>query len=358
MTLNSPYLWKPGETYKPLVEEMRITHDGRSEAVTRALSDFGIEESFERGANRFGEHYKYDIGSSAVSRVTKNIACEAQKHVENKLREAGSGYGGPSDELSDVDKMLVELDGCEIRTVQSETKENSTETSPVRDLPKKEKTVKWRDVRMGFARPLESVSKVYVGKMDSYPEVVGQLFNASVLAGLTPDTIVIGVADGGIGLMEELGSQFENMQFILDKQHLKDHFYETAEELGIGRKERTKWVKPRVDAIAAGELDDVTEELESLYGETGNPRVKRLIGYLNRFRDALSYDEYKEQGYPVGSGEVESAHKSVPQQRLKIPGASWHPTSIDPMLSLRILRANGWWEDFWSQRSDAILRAA
>ncbi|MCP4217772.1 MAG: hypothetical protein GY765_24235, partial [bacterium] len=188
--MNSPYLWKPGETYKPLFEEMGITHDGRSEAVNRALSDFGIEESFERGAGRFREHYKYDIGGSAVNRVTKTIAGESQKHVENKLREAGSGYGETADGLSGADNMLVESDGCEIRTAQLKTKVNSTETSPTRNLPKKEKTVNWRDVRMGFARPLESVSKVFVGKMDSYPEVVGQLFNAAVLAGLTPDTDV------------------------------------------------------------------------------------------------------------------------------------------------------------------------
>jgi hypothetical protein len=50
---------------------MRITHQGRSEVVNRALSDFGIEESFEKAAMRFREHYHYDIGSSAVARATK-----------------------------------------------------------------------------------------------------------------------------------------------------------------------------------------------------------------------------------------------------------------------------------------------
>ncbi len=113
-----------------------------------------------------------------------------------------------------------------------------------------------------------------------------------------------------------------------------------------------------MEAIASGELDNVMKEMESLYRETGNHRVKRLIGYPYRFSKALDYDEFKEKGYPVGSGEVESAHKSIPQQRLKIPGASWHPESINPMLSLRILRANGWWEDFWNERTNGILRAA
>ena len=78
---------------------------------------------------------------------------------------------------------------------------------------------------------------------------------------------------------------------------------------------------------------------------------------IKRFYDALDYDNFKSMGYPIGSGEIESAHKSIPQKRLKIPGASWHADSIDPMLALRILRADDWWEDFWNQRTERLLAA-
>jgi len=30
--------------------------------------------------------------------------------------------------------------------------------------------------------------------------------------------------------------------------------------------------------------------------------------------------EFKEKGFPIGSGEIESADQSIPQKRLKIPG--------------------------------------
>jgi hypothetical protein len=36
---------------------------------------------------------------------------------------------------------------------------------------------------------------------------------------------------------------------------------------------------------------------------------------------------------------------------MKIPGATWHPNTVNSMLALRIIRANGWWEDFWMQQS-------
>lgn len=354
LELNSPYLWLQGVCSKPLIDEMKITHQGRSEAVNRALSDFGIEDSFARAAARFIEHYHYDIGSSAAARSTKKTAQQAMAYVENKLSNPKPEQ---EQEKRSIDKMLVELDGCEIRTARLESIENSTETTPVYNNPKKNKQIKWRDVRLGFARSLDSPSKIFVGKMDSYPEVISQLYNAAVLTGMTPETEIIGVADGGIGLSEELKRQFPTMQFILDKSHLKDHFYETAEEMGISKKDRARWVKPRIRAISKGYVGEIMEELTEEYEKKPNKRLKRLIGYIERFYDALNYNSFKGKGYPIGSGEIESAHKSIPQKRLKIPGASWHADSIDPLLSLRILRADDWWDDFWNQRTEKLMAA-
>ena len=174
---------------------------------------------------------------------------------------------------------------------------------------------------------------------------------------MTSETEVIGVTDGANGLSEELKRQFPNMQFILGKSHLRDHFYDTAEKMDICKEERAKWVEPKIKEISNGEVDRIKEELALEYDQNPSDRLRRLIGYLSRFIDALDYDSFKEKGYPIGSGEIESAHKSVPQKRLKIPGATWNPDSIDPMLALRILRADDWWEDFWTQRAEKYLAA-
>jgi hypothetical protein len=337
---------------KPLYDDMKIYDNSRSETVIRALSDFGIEESFANAAARFEEHYHYKIGPSAVVRSTKATAQKAIEFLEDKFSDVE-----PVQEDVAVEKILVELDGCEIRTAILSNVEGSTEITPVYNNPKKTKTIKWRDVRLSFARPLDSESKLFAGKMDSYPNVVSQLHSAAVLSGMTPKTQVIGIADGGIGLSEELKKQFPTMQFILDKSHLRDHLYDTAQELGIKEKKRPAWVNLRLKDISAGKIDTVLKELVDENEKNPNERRSRLIGYINRFYESLNYEELRSKGYPIGSGEIESAHKSIPQKRLKIPGASWSPSSINPMLSLRILRANGWWEEFWNNRMEELLSA-
>ena len=295
--ISSPYLWLPGiDSSKPLIDEMKICHCGRSEAVNRALSDFGIEESFASAAARFKEHYHYEIGQSAAARSTKKTALQAMDYIENRLSDYDQLQGNTS-----IEKMLVELDGCEIRTAHFSPLEDSTETTPVYNNPKKAKIIKWRDVRLGFVRPLDSKSKTFVGKMDSYRDVINQMHSAAVLTGMTPETKIIGVADGGIGLSEELKRQFPSMQFILDKSHLKDHLYETAEALGINQKDRRGWVEPRVREISDGNVEVVLKQLEEENDKNPNKRLKRLIGYIKRFCDALDH------AYPISTGSSDSA---------------------------------------------------
>ncbi|WP_300464334.1 hypothetical protein, partial [Desulfobacula sp.] len=46
-----------------------------------------------------------------------------------------------------------------------------------------------------------------------------------------------------------------------------------------------------------------------------------------RARISGSIPAIKKTTYPIGSGEIESAHKSIPQKKLKISGASLNSKS-------------------------------
>jgi hypothetical protein len=96
------------------------------------------------------------------------------------------------------------------------------------------------------------------------------------------------------------------------------------------------------------------KSLEADYARTEVDSVRKLVGYVDRFKNCLSYGEYKDKGYPIGSGEIESSHRYITQKRLKIAGACWLKENINPMLALRILKANDWWDEFWMGRVEAL----
>jgi len=349
--IESPYLWRHGEGRRPVKERLKVSHATRTPAVQRALTDFGAEESFAQAASRFAEHYGFHIGASNLGRAVAGVAREAEQYVAEKLAAAEAAYEQPLAVRRGVAELLVELDGCEIRTVQCENLRDAA----TQQLSQRVRELEWREVRVGLAGRLGRATRTFVARLGSYAEVGTALFRAAILEGLSPQTKVIGVADGGQGLREELAVHFPTLQFILDKAHLVSHLYETAEALQYAGSKREQWVRKKVASISAGGVRKVLSELRRTAQRCD--RAGRLHGYLERFQDAVCYDHFQAAGYPIGSGEVESAHRYIPQKRLKIAGASWKPETVNQMLALRVLRANGWWTEFWQQRQEKFLAA-
>lgn len=346
LSVLSPYVrdWRTKRSARPL-SELGLRHGTRTPAVERALTDFGAEESFGQAAKRFEEHYGFGVGRTTVLRVVEGHAERAQTFVHERLKEAQKQYDEPLVTRPGVDRMLVELDGCEIRTgtlVAAQTEEKT----PVRKLPKRVRDTAWVDVRVALARPVDELEPTYVARYDKYEGVVEELFGAACERGLSSRTQVFAPSDGGHGLREALDAQFVGLRFILDRPHLCSHLYETADAIGLTDRTREQWVAHKVVLLDTGQVDDALAELRAHKGR-GKKRVGRLLKYLTRFHDALGHDEIRAAGLPIGSGEVESAHRTVPQKRLKLPGAWWRPDNLNKMLGLRVLRANGWWNAYW-----------
>lgn len=349
--VDSPYMYNKlsGESSRPVKSRLGLTGAGKTAALERALTDFGAEESFEMAARRVEEHYGMEVGRTSILRVVERRAREAEEFIDDRLAEARQAFDLPLAERPGANRMLVELDGCMIRTGTLTDRDDGS-TTPVRGLPTRKREDNWREVRVGFAREPERVVRTFVAAMDTYEEVASDLFSAAVERGLSERTQVFAVSDGGHGLREELDRQFSGLQFVLDRPHLKQHLFESAAAAGAHRTRQHAWVESALVLIDHGEVAGVIEVAKS-YAADGVDRMRRLAGYLERFSDALDYSGAKAAGVPIGSGEVESAHRYIPQKRLKIPGACWHPDSINPMLALRVLRANGWWESFWETRT-------
>lgn len=349
------------EGRRPLKKVFGVVGDGYSDAVERALTDFGIEKSFGRAAEQFEEHYGWEVGRTTILRKTEQLGEEAETFLEERFGQGEARYNQPNAKAPKAERMITSLDGCMLRTGKlmsarqaALAAENDDEREYYEELPA-DKTVrleKWKEVRTGLARRPGQVDPVFVCRRGDYETICRQLFGAAGLQKLGFDTEVVGLVDGAFGLREAMELSFANLQIILDPSHLKHHFYETAEALGLGDEAAKRWVDDYFNKLADGHALKVVAELESECGEqpedsAGFERLERLIGYLTRFVHCVHYREYKDDDWPIGSGEAEAAHRYIPQERLKISGACWREETLNPMLALRVVRANGWWDEFW-----------
>ena len=75
--------------------------------------------------------------------------------------------------------------------------------------------------------------------------------------------------------------------------------------------------------------------------------LDRAIFYIQSRLEMMDYPHFRQRGYPIGYGSVESSHKGVVQARLKLAGIRWAPSQVDPVLALRNLICNHRWADTW-----------
>jgi hypothetical protein len=69
----------------------------------------------------------------------------------------------------------------------------------------------------------------------------------------------------------------------------------------------------------------------------------------------MQYPLFQAQGWPIGSGMVESGNKLVVQARLKGAGMHWAEEHVNPMLALRNILCSGRWKEDWP-KLEARLR--
>ena len=144
----------------------------------------------------------------------------------------------------------------------------------------------------------------------------------------------------------------------LEGSYLVD-YYHTCEYLAKAAKDCVKngdnkvqkaWGDAQKKRLKAGEIEAIMAELEpwrnGKKGKESNPS-EDCHRYLRNRSGQFDYMGAKAANLPIGSGEIESANSAVVQERLKIPGAWWKTDNASYMLSLREMRANDEWDEYW-----------
>jgi hypothetical protein len=227
------------------------------------------------------------------------------------------------------------------------------ETTPVRGLPKRRKQCRWEEVKVGLVQVPGQITRLYsVRPTHELDEAFEDLLALACLKDWTEDTRVRGIADGAQYIRTRMADTFHacTFRFILDRPHAKQHLSDAGKllaEASLIEISAEQWSAAALERLENGQVQQVIEELRRAFERTQNHAFRREFDYFDRNKDAVAYSEYRKNGWSSASSEVESSHRHVVQVRLKIPGAWWHPDNVPNILALRMLKANGWWDEYW-----------
>ena len=134
---------------------------------------------------------------------------------------------------------------------------------------------------------------------------------------------------------------------ILDFWHATQRLWTCAQQGSTTPAEATEWVLRQKGALAHSRLRDVLAAVRQLYPRhTLLPTdVRQAIGYLFHNRRRMDYAAFRAAGFPIGSGTIESACKTVVQARMKQAGMRWSRTGAQAMLALRALLLSDRWHE-------------
>ena len=237
------------------------------------------------------------------------------------------------------------------------------ELTPVRKLKKRRKDCRWEEAKVGLVQVLGDDTRLYsLRPTDELDEAFDDLLALAYMKGLAKDTHVRGVADGARHIRPRMEDTFAAFpfRFILDRPHCKEHLSDagTALEPLTGLPAQ-QWAGEALATMEAGRAVEVVAELQAAYDASKVDELRLEANYFERNQDAVAYQEYRAHGWSTASSEIESAHGHAVQSRMKISGAWWHPDNVPNVLALRMLKANGWWDDYWTeQRQEWRRRAA
>jgi hypothetical protein len=301
--------------------------------LQRALVDFGAEESFARAAQRVREHYGLDVTATAVRQQTLAHGAQISAlSVTPPKRTART--------------LVTQLDGSLIPIVVPPTQGEDRRSG---------KQLIWREARLCLARPQDSATPCYGATLGSVT-LAGEVWRATAhAAGLGERTHVQGVGDGAAWILTQFQEQFGAQgDYLVDFYHVSE--YLAAAAAVIQPKNPERWRRRQQGRLLENKVSAVLRALTPHLEAEGQPDapVRAAHRYLNERRAHLDYAGARAAGLEIGSGEIESGHRHVIQQRLKLAGSWWKETNAEAILGLRVGRANQLWTRYWSTPKPAL----
>jgi hypothetical protein len=164
---------------------------------------------------------------------------------------------------------------------------------------------------------------------------------------------IVFLSDGARWLRKLRMTHFPHAVAILDWYHAVEHLWTTARTLfGENQHERcARWVEPLERMLWEGKVSEVLSwlraEIQKKPGDQ-TPLVE-LHTYFSSNEKIMDYPRYRQAGYYIGSGVVESANKYIVAARMKLSGMRWTGDQANALLWLRCRYFEGRWDEFWDE---------
>lgn len=336
--------------FYPRDEELDLLEKGQvSPELEKKILDFGINDPFASGTERFNFHHSVKISSTLMKRVVERVGQEVESSASLYIHDVVSEENRPP--LDKDDTLIVQVDGSMLRTREEHWRE-----AKVAVIYRQSQHLSHRESNRGIISEAHYAS--VLDKQVCFKEELEAALESAAWSGFGRLAFL---GDGALGNWNLGSSLLPQAIQILDYAHAVEHAMDAGkillEEDNILLK---LWNSEVQRLLISGQVALLIEQLKEcimLTGDTeGLKAINNLVRYYRNNEERMNYGRYLNDNLPIGTGAVESAHKHVLQARMKRAGQSWSLSRAKRMVRMRALYKNTGPDRFRASIRKANLR--
>jgi hypothetical protein len=355
-----------GKGRAPLDERLGLRPNQVTSGLACLLGMAGIEMAFDYASDWLAPLLLFDISENTIRKETQGYG-EIQVEREAEWIQ----------ESQDPDELQVRLRMEKERPLRVYGSIDGAHVRIEERSPVAEAAEKWREMKVGCWYRAAPVPKSHYTKRHQKKDAIGHqalraedmhyfcdtndvdefgpLFWATgcrVKADLADE--VIFVCDGAKWIWRLVETYYPQAVQILDWFHAEERLEKVADDVFSSDQAKT-WLEETRSAMWQGNTHFVIRTCEKLASQS--EIAAKAATYFTNNAQRMRYDVFRDQGYLIGSGTVESACKQIVTRRLKVSGAQWNLEGARLTAKARAAWLSGEWEDLCARRDHLPLAA-
>lgn len=328
----------------PLDRELDLAPQARFTAsVMKRGVLLGARLPFETSEEVMREMFGFAMSRSEIDRCCRAYGekiDEARLRLDEEfLKPISPQDKGPAPRQK-PERLILMADGVTVLTVNKE-EHKSVYCGRAFDLGA-------RGVKDGSLRPFLTEAQVCASGKDM-AHFSGRMKALALESGMRACKQVAFVADGARCLWDWAADALpKDAVLIQDFWHVCEHLSDLAKELYD--KDREGWFERWKVCLWEGFVDELILDLERERKRFSGKKREALEGqicYIRKGRKRMDYARFRREGWPIGSGAIESTCKQLIKARFNVTGARWRRKNIPAMAALRVSIQNKTFEKDW-----------
>ena len=332
----------------PLDRQLELWEKNWSEGLAKeAVWLSGAMGSFEQAEEAFARIGHVSMSDSTIWRRVDKwgaqfAALEKERQAAAQRQAQRGAVGRPKSKSAQ--RLGVGIDGAKIHIRQEGWKELKVgclfeiEVRPIFDPETKE----W--LEQGHA-----VNNSYLAHLGG-PERFGEMMWAAAHhRGWEQHYDTQAIGDGAPWIWNLVNLHFYDSLQTIDYYHATEHLSKAADLLyPAAQAAAHRWLNRTKTLLFQGHADQIASTLaQAALGHTQpHQELRTEADYFDKHKRRMQYLEFREDGYPIGSGMVESEAKQF-KARFSGPGTRWSREGAERLLPIRAAIMSHHFDTLW-----------